>query len=167
MSKASRMGIIEDGTYEVVVETDAKGKMNRAPMGLIKKDDTLILKVYEESDTYKNLSESGEGRIYIVEDPRFLHESDNPRWSAMALFTVKASSGKDPAVFELEVGGVKSLKQDVKAINRAPGLFTEFLIDYSRKDIDEEAAGRLEHYRKVIAKVAPDSYYKKKVEELR
>jgi len=148
--------------YEVLMET---GGVHRAPMGIWTEDyETFIVDLYTDSSTFNNLSNTDIGSIYFIEDPRYFVETKMADYFAKADFKVIEKLPGNPSRFVCKVLKVNVIKKGTP-INRAKGLFLEYLVDYSRKNIDNNAKKRYRYYKKTIQKVAPGSIYNKLVEK--
>ncbi|MBN2518044.1 MAG: DUF447 family protein [Candidatus Altiarchaeota archaeon] len=159
-----KLGLEKGWIYEVIMETRSKdGAPNIAPMGVWTVDSKFLLAdIYEENRTYKNLMAKNEGSVYFVRDPKYFVDGKIERipWDAKLEFRVARVECKNPCRFYLEITG-REVRGKPEPINRARGLFIEFLIDYSRKGKDEAARARLDYYKKAVSKVAPGSDYER------
>ena len=162
-----KLGLEKDWIYEVLMETkNPDSSSNLAPIGIWTDDfDFVLVDIYNEAKTYKNLARSGEGKIYFVRDPKFFVENNKVPWDAKIDFKVARAECKNPCRFYLKITDSEIRKQP-ELINRAKSLFVEFLIDYSRKDGDESARARLDYYQTAISKVAPGSEYEKLIQRV-
>ncbi|MGA9138922.1 MAG: DUF447 domain-containing protein [Methanocella sp.] len=62
--------ILQPGITETIATTlSADGKPNAAPMGIVRKDDSLFIRMFPGSQTFRNVSETGKLTINIVDDP--------------------------------------------------------------------------------------------------
>jgi hypothetical protein len=153
-----KLGLEPNWIYEVLVET---GGLHRAPMGIWTEDyESFIVDIYKDSSTRGNLEQMGIGTVYFIEDPKYFVETRSPDYFAKADFKVIETLPGDPKRFVCKVLELDVLR-DGRPINRANGLFTEYLVERSRRKLNEEARGRYRHYKKVIKKVAPGSDYER------
>jgi len=161
-----KLGLEKNWIYEVLMETEnVDGLPHLAPMGIWTEDfDFVLADVYNESKTYENLMISKKGKIYFVEDPKFFVENDEVPWCARLDFKVARTECKDPCRFYLNILD-SEIKKQPELINRAKSLFTEFLIDYTRRS-NEDARARLDHYMMALSRVAPGSEYEKLIREM-
>lgn len=147
--------------YEVVMET---GDLHRAPIGVWTEDfEYFIVDVYKDSSTFSNLHELGVGTIYFIEDPKFFVETKDLEYFAKVDFKVTESLTGNPTRFTCKALNVDVLKEG-KPMNRAEGMFLEYLVDWSRRNLDDKARERCAHFKKTIKKVAPGSVYDKIIE---
>jgi len=62
--------ILLQGITETVVTTQsADGKPNAAPMGIVRQDDSLFIRMYPGSQTFRNVSATEKLTINIIDDP--------------------------------------------------------------------------------------------------
>jgi hypothetical protein len=142
--------------YEVLMET---GGLHRAPMGLwTEGGDKFTVDVYRDSSTFNNLNSTGIGTIYFIEDPKYFIETKDVDYFAKADFKVIEKLEGNPTRFVCKVLRLDVVRKG-KALNRAQGLFLEWLIDRSRKRVDNTARKRAKYYKRKIKKVAPGSVY--------
>lgn len=157
-----KLGLKPNWVYEVLMET---GGIHRTPMGIWTEDfGSFIIDVYWDSCTYNNLKSFGLGTIYFIEDPRYFVETKDADYFARADFKVIESLPGNPSRFVCKVLEL-DVSREGKPINRARGMFLEYLVDRSRRRIDDSARQRSKYYKKTIQKVAPDSVYAKLVEK--
>ncbi len=150
------LGMRTNWIYEVLMET---GGIHRAPMGVWTEDfETLVVDIYRDSSTYTNLKNDPDGVIYLIDDPRYLVESKHVDYFAKLNFRAVEAVPGNPTRFVCTIGEIKR-RREGSPLNRAFGLFLEYLVDESRKKIDQSAAERVEYYKKTIRKVAPGSIY--------
>lgn len=157
-----KIGLKPNWIYEVLMET---GGLHRAPMGIWTEDfETFIVDIYRDGSTYSNLKSSGIGSVYFIEDPRYFVETKDAKYFAKLDFKVVEKLPGNPSRFVCRV-----LKLDVlsegEPINRGKSLFIEYLIDRSRRKIDENAKRRYKYTKATIRKVAPGSVYDKLLEK--
>lgn len=151
-----KLGLKENWIYEVLMET---GGLHRAPMGIWTEDfDCFIVDVYKDSSTYSNLKTGGVGTVYFVEDPRYFVETKNAEYFAKVDFKVVEVLPGNPSRFTCRVLEVDIIREGTP-LNRARGIFLEYLVERSRKAGNEDAKKRYEYYRRTIKKVAPGSVY--------
>jgi len=151
-----KIGLETNWIYEVVMET---GELHRAAMGIWTEDfEHIIVDVYRDSSTFNNLHELGLGTIYFIEDPRYFVETKDIEYFAKVDFKVIEALTGNPTRFTCKVLGCDILKKGTP-LNRAKGMFLEYLVDWSRSGIDDNARERCAHFRKTIKKVAPGSIY--------
>lgn len=144
--------------YEVLMET---GGLHRAPMGIWTEDfQNFMVEVYKDSSTFNNLDKTGVGTIYFVEDPKYFVETKDADYFAKVDFKVVDELQGNPTRFVCKVLSLDELRKG-QPLNRAQGLFMEYLIDKSRKRINEDARKRYKYYKSRIKKVAPGSEYTK------
>ena len=82
-----RLGFSSTGYSEVILSIRLGGKTNAAPMGVTLRGNSLLLKVYRGSTTYKMLTGGARDCVLnITCDPKFFYyallEKDNLRYSA-------------------------------------------------------------------------------------
>jgi hypothetical protein len=153
-----KLKLEQNWIYEVVMET---GGMHRAPMGIWTEDyDSFVVDIYKDSSSYANLKSYGIGTIYFIEDPKYFVDSKDLDYFAKLDFKVVETLPGNPKRFVCKVLELDLIKEG-KPINRAEGLFTEYLVEKSRMKINKESAKRFKHYREIIKKVAPNSIYEK------
>jgi hypothetical protein len=153
-----KLGLERNWIYEVVMET---GGLHRAPMGIWTEDfDHFVVDIYKDSSTRKNLKGSGIGTIYFIEDPKYFVETDDIEYFAKANFKVVETLLGNPKRYVCKVLELDVLKEG-EPINRAKGLFTEYLVERSRRKLNDAADKRYRHYKRVIKKVAPGSVYER------
>lgn len=151
-----KAGLERNWVYEVLMET---GGLHRAPMGIWTEDfESFMVDVYKDSSTRNNLDSTGIGTVYFVEDPRYFVQTKEAEYFAKADFKVVEKLKGNPSRFVCKVLGLDLLREG-RAINRAQGLFLEYLIDRSRRKISSDACKRARYYRSRIKKVAPGSVY--------
>jgi len=156
-----KLGLKPNWVYEVLMET---GGIHRAPIGIWTEDfETFIADIYKDSSTYSNLKSSGIGSIYFIEDPQYFVETKDAEYFAKADFKVIESFGGNPMRFVFKVLRF-DIERSGEPINRGRGMFLEYLVDRSRRKIDESAKQRAKYYKRTIQKVAPGSVYDKLVE---
>lgn len=69
-STLQKLGITENTIVETIIITkNPDGTMNPAPMGITRNKDTLIIKPYKTSNTYKNMKQGGKITINITNNP--------------------------------------------------------------------------------------------------
>jgi len=135
------------------------GGIHRAPMGIWTKDfKSFMVDVYKDSSTYNNLGNNGVGTVYFVDDPRYFVETKEIDYFAKADFKVIASISGNPSRFVCKVLSLDVVRKG-NPLNRAPGLFLEYLVDRSRRKKSDEARKRYLHFKRTIKKVAPGSIY--------
>lgn len=157
-----RLGLKENWVYETLMET---GGIHRAPIGIWTEDfGTFIADVYKDSSTYSNLKTNGIGSVYFIEDPRYFMETKDADYFARADFKVVETLPGNPVRFVFKVLRLDLIREGTP-INRAQGMFLEYLVDRSRRRIDDNARQRYKYYKKTIQKVAPGSVYDKLVEK--
>ncbi len=62
--------ILPQGITETIATTlSADGKPNAAPMGIVRQGDSLFIRMFPGSQTFRNVSETGKLTINIVDDP--------------------------------------------------------------------------------------------------
>jgi hypothetical protein len=62
--------ILLPGITETVATTlSADGKPNAAPMGIVRQDNSLFIRMFPGSQTFRNVSETGKLTINIIDDP--------------------------------------------------------------------------------------------------
>jgi hypothetical protein len=153
-----RIGFKENWIYEILMET---GDIHRAPIGIWTEDfKHFFVDIYKDSSTYSNLAHDKKGRVYVVDDPRYFSESRDIDYLAKFDFEVVEEGGGNPRRFMCSVKNLE-IKGRGEPLNRARGLFLEFLVDYSRRNVDIGAGKRLKLYKRTIKKVAPGSVYEK------
>ncbi len=158
-----KIGLEKDWIYEVLMET---GGMHRAPMGIWTEDfASFMVDVYKNSSTFNNLKTLGAGSIYFTEDPRYFVETKDAEYFAKAEFKVSETLPGNPARFVCRVEKLDALRPG-EPINRAQGLFLEYMIDKSRGGMSDDARKRARYYKSKIAKVAPGSVYEKLIGKL-
>lgn len=156
-----KLGLKENWIYEVLMET---GGIHRAPMGIWTEDfDNFIVDVYNDSSTYSNLKTAGIGTIYFVEDPKYFADTKEIEYFAKVDFKVVEILPGNPTRFVCRVLELDVLREGTP-LNRARGMFLEYLVERSRRAIDENAKKRYEYYKRTIKKVAPGSVYDKLVD---
>lgn len=156
-----KLGLRQNWVYEVLMET---GGIHRAPIGIWTEDfGTFIADIYRDSSTYSNLMSAGIGTVYFIEDPRYFVETKEVEYFARADFKVVEKLSGNPTRFVYKVLKLDILREG-QPINRAQGMFLEYLVDRSRRRIDESAKKRYEYYKRTIKKVAPGSVYDKLVD---
>ena len=157
-----RLGLKENWVYETLMET---GGIHRAPIGIWTEDfDTFIADIYKDSSTYSNVKANGIGSVYFIEDPKYFVETKDADYFARADFKVVETLPGNPARFVFKVLRLDIVREG-NPINRAQGMFLEYLVDRSRRRIDDNARQRYKYYKKTIQKVAPGSVYDKLVEK--
>ena len=63
--------ILKDGITEAIVTTVSKdGVPNAAPMGIVRKGDTYFIRMYSETTTFRNISDTGYLSANFISDPR-------------------------------------------------------------------------------------------------
>jgi hypothetical protein len=156
-----KLGLRQNWVYEVLMET---GGLHRAPIGIWTEDfETFIADIYKDSSTFSNLMSAGIGTVYFIEDPRYFVETRDAEYFARADFKVVEKLPGNPTRFVYKVLKLDILREG-QPINRAQGMFLEYLVDRSRRRIDESAKKRYEYYKRTIKKVAPGSVYDKLVD---
>jgi len=156
-----KLNLEPNWVYEVLMET---GGIHRAPMGIWTEDfDTFIADIYEDSSTCSNLKSAGIGKIYFIEDPRYFAETKNAEYFAWADFKVVETLPGNPARFVCKVLELDVLREG-KPVNRAQGMFLEYLVEKSRAPMSEDSKKRAEYYKRTIKKVAPGSVYDRLVD---
>jgi hypothetical protein len=153
-----KLGLKQNWIYEVLMET---GELHRAPMGVWTEDfQTFVVDVYNDSSTYSNLKSTGLGTIYFVEDARYFVETKEADYFAKVDFRVIETLPGNPSRFVCKVLEVDTLREG-EPLNRAQGMFLEYLVDRSRRNINKHAKKRYKYYKRTIRKVAPGSVYDK------
>lgn len=137
----------------IVTTLDAAGRANFAPMGVEWGEDEIVLKPYQETATFRNLSASGEAVANLVDDVRFFVESalGSPQFPAQPAQVVRgvvleaacswrelrvrsADTGAPRARFECEVVG-RGVKREFLGYNRARAAVIEATILATRTRI--------------------------------
>jgi hypothetical protein len=147
------LGFKKDWVYEVIVTTEYKGKAHSAPMGISSKDFKKIkLEVYKTAETCRNISETGFFAVNLTDNISIFYSSlfDKKKIrylqpkgfvipvlkEADGFFEARVVSEKDAGekiIFKAEVIGFKrTVKKDIRLINRAESLALEALIKSSK-----------------------------------
>lgn len=178
MSDLASIGLKKGLHYETVITTEFEGKPNSAPIGVICLDEnTVMCRIFNTSQTLKNIKRTGEFTVNITDDPfAFTYSTlstvpddylaeDNSLKCAGSYFKCKVESIKDVVrdvdpVNKSEKSIIKAKaveirqNREVKPINRAMDLLVESI--YNIKRIDENPdyyLGRLKEAKRVITKV--------------
>jgi hypothetical protein len=163
MKTLEKIGLKQNWIYEVLMET---GGIHRAAIGIWTEDfETFIADIYKDSSTYSNLMTSGIGTVYFVEDPRYFADTKDIEYFARADFKVVEKLPGSPTRFVFKVLRLDVLREG-RPVNRAQGMFLEYLVDRSRQKVDEGSKQRAKYYKRTIQKVAPGSAYDRLVERL-
>lgn len=91
--------ILREGISEVVVTTVSKsGIPNAAPMGIIRKDNTYIIRMFSDTTTFRNVSDTGFLVANFITDPR--------------IYVISAFQDLSPEYFRFEDGMVPPRLKD-------------------------------------------------------
>lgn len=83
--------IIKEGISEVIVTTVSKsGVPNAAPMGIVRKDNTYVIRMYTDTTTFRNVSDTGFLVANFITDPR--------------IYVISAFQDLSPEYFRFEDG---------------------------------------------------------------
>jgi len=168
----------KDWIYECLMSTMNKDKtVNIAPMGLRSPDmKGLEADIYKESQTYKNLSREKECVLNFTSVPGFFYDKDMPQelfigmrmkyadaWLKLKVEKMNKTSNPARIIFAIEAADVP---RPMGLVNRAQALCFEALIESTRVKKNPRSRQRLEHYKRVVKKVAPGSEYAELVDRL-
>lgn len=178
MIDLTTLGLKKGIHYETIITTKHDNKPNSAPIGVICMDEsTVMCRIFNTSNTLKNIKKTNEFTVNIVDDPlAFTHStistvpesylsSDNSLKCANSYFKCEVESIKDVVkdvdpVNKSEKSIIKARavkirkNKDGKPINRAMDLLVETI--YNLKRIDENPdyyLKRLNEAKRVITKV--------------
>jgi hypothetical protein len=169
-----KFGFRKGWIYETVVTTCSKdGVPNSAPMGVWTKDyKTVVMKVYKEHKTFRNLMVNGFFVINFPDNVTVFHDvlsGKKPKYSK----TKKCFSISGLSYIELKVIGMREVdnailfkasiighkvRKRVRLFNRAEALALEYLIEKTRPRKNKKL---LLDYKRTVSKVAPKSTYAK------
>lgn len=139
------------------------GEEHRAVMGIKTEDyNTFSVDIYSEGKTYENLGVGNFGTAYFIDDPKYLAGECDIDYFAKSRFVVLEEIPLDYPRIICKVTETNKVRAG-EPLNRAKGLFLEYLVDSSRKEFDSNAKARCNHYARVINKVAPGSEYAKRI----
>ncbi|MDF1558030.1 MAG: DUF447 family protein [ANME-2 cluster archaeon] len=166
-----------DGINEVIVTTiSASGKPNAAPIGIIRHDGKLMVRVYNGSKTYTNILDTGLLAANMVYDPVLfvrsaLSDVDEEMFefiktdkgddfpvitdcSAWMLFKAENNNGSNVLVAELHpiIGNIKH--QMIRPINRAFNAVIEAVVLATRYKVfaNEKYLSQIKSYSSIIYK---------------
>ncbi len=167
----SSLNIKKDWIYEALIETiNQQGKSHIRPMGVYSKDLKQLCMDMYKSNTLSNLMENTEASIYLPADSidLVIHEKKELESKCLARIDVVLTNtkqlDKDSSRLTFKVKGITRLREG-KPLNRAQGLFIEYLIDRSRLHLHPKHEDRIKYYSQAIAKVAPESVYYEHINE--
>ncbi len=91
--------IIKEGISEVIVTTVSKsGVPNAAPMGIVRKDNAYVIRMYSDTTTFRNVSDTGFLVANFITDPR--------------IYVISAFQDLSPEYFRFEDGMVPPRLKD-------------------------------------------------------
>ncbi|EZQ03866.1 hypothetical protein CM19_09105 [Candidatus Acidianus copahuensis] len=139
-----------DGIYESIVGTNGISK-NLSPIGIVKTENRLIMKLYKNTDTIKNLAIYPFCSVNIVHDPQLFYltligkEIDYkikyglPSLNGVTIYCKceKELEG-NPSVFTLNPFDYEISDNTITAFNRGSALFIDSLVHFTRLDIVSE-----------------------------
>lgn len=139
---------ISEGISEVIVTTEKDGRPNAAPVGIIRRGESLRVRLFKDSHTYENVIAKKQLVANVVCDPwlvveaalsdlsedHFQDHEDLPVLKdacAWALFDCEIIGG-NPLVVPLKLVRGEVLKREVHAINRGTNAVVEAAVHATR-----------------------------------
>lgn len=158
---------LTDGwVYEVLIES---GNSHFAPMGVRFKGDLDVeVEIYKGSETLRNIEVEGSYKIVFADATGFFEalrdtvfNSKSPDYSVC----VDVVGIQDAGNMRVVSGRLESKLDLGRAVlvNRADALFIEALVESTKPS---PRVDLIKDYARVIRKVAPESVYAEKIEEL-
>ena len=141
------LGILE-GINEVIATTEVSGRINAAPLGIIRDGDRLYVRLFLGSHTYENILTRGwfvanishdawlfaETAIEDLDQDYFMHREDLPVLKdaeAWGLFECKPFAS-DIIIANVQLIKGEVLRKDFRAINRGANLVIEAAVAATR-----------------------------------
>lgn len=141
------LGIFE-GISEVIVTTEKDGRFNAAPIGIIRRGESLRVRLFKYSHTYENVIATRrlvanvisdpllivEAALFDLSDDHFQERENLPVLKdahAWALFDCEVIDG-NPLVVPLKLVRGEVLKREVHAINRGTNAVVEAAVHATR-----------------------------------
>jgi len=148
LKEIDQLGIF-DGINEIIATTESEdGVFNAAPMGVIKKDDNLTVRLFAGSHTYENVMAKGEFVANVVHDPLIIVEtalsdlSKDQFVRRQGVLTLKdaetwAFFKCDPTQVDISIPRLQFVKgevlwKDFRSINRGTNLVIEAAVAATR-----------------------------------
>ncbi len=143
----NELGIL-DGINEIIATTEKDGRINAAPLGIIKDGDKLYIRLFTGTHTYENILESGwfvanithdawlfaETAIEDLTESHFIRRENLPMLKdaeAWALFKCEAFP-LDIVIANVEFVKGEVLRRDFRAYNRGANLVIEAAVAATR-----------------------------------
>lgn len=144
-----------DGIYEVILGTNGVQK-NLAPIGVIKEGDKLLIRLYKDTVTFRNLLTYPYCTINVVTDPlifyRLLYDDPGslnieekyglPFISGFNVTfnkcDISSSTSSEPLIFQLQPFDYVYYGASMSALNRGDLIFIDFLVNLTRYYIYHE-----------------------------
>ncbi len=143
----NELGIL-DGINEIIATTEKDGRINAAPLGIIKDGDKLYIRLFTGTHTYENILESGwfvanithdawlfaETAIEDLTESHFIRRENLPMLKdaeAWALFKCEAFP-LDIVIANAEFVKGEVLRRDFRAFNRGENLVIEAAVAATR-----------------------------------
>lgn len=187
MTSLESIGMKINWLYEIVISSYSGQNPNVAPFGMRTKDHkNITIEMYKGSATLKNILETGEFAVNVVDDPVIFYNAlyckKKIHFTGAKMLTVpvivdspasievrlQATEERDNSyILEAEVVHIDFRKKS-ELTNRAKSLALESLILSTRKALfpEKEMERMLRENYRVVKKVAPESEYEKMMHDL-
>ena len=124
------LGILE-GINEVIATTESEGRINAAPIGIIRSEDRLYVRLFLGTHTYENVLAKGWFVANITHDAWIFAETILEDAEAWLLFECQAFAS-DIIIADLKPIKGEMIRKDFRAVNRGANLVIEAAVAATR-----------------------------------